>query len=700
MAPRSYLRRMLAAVIVTGLSFVSPAAAQPHDDVPSLPITGTLRFLGCTPAPEHFTLFAVPLEGGGADGRAASDPDGPPDREPSADRLVAELVATDDPHTFAISLPAVQLGLAYQLRIVAYPPNPCGRVFWEGPEQGIAYPGVPVRLVGYASRAQIEVMGSQVAGFDRRGWVGADTIDVQNPAAASRQLRWRSGVPGTTRGLIQVATEEFPKEAGRDGSCVTPPGLVHQATFAARNDGWNMLPRMNLAAIAVQSAMRTANPLRQFELFALGAPLYVRVLPMQGRTVVCDPVTHGPAPWVIFANVKKTGGIPITFASPGPPPPKPIELTSQSHFAPATYYDWEKGTLYRIVKPHPIPADINACNLWSVPTKCGRLEDPFAFQIAKWTSLNPGDTVPVGYHFWFKPGSDGFDIGDVFEGAVKIVTGVVDAVGLLVNQASQAFESIKKAVAKVLVSAISATGLVKCEASALCQQVVATAINTGLMAAGMPPSLPNWDEVVDQGFEYFAAEVVTQAGVGNVPGAQEITKAAAKALVAEMTSQMDQHRGGGGSLPGWLTLDTGLYPAVLTLELKTQGLTSTLLFPNYLRFSDNPVMLGTGVSVPYRWRDDGTAGRFMKIPIVLRPNLAGFVAPTGFGGMPLGEYATALHARAWWRARVGTTPCVKQSPELMVKSGPLALKSTYSLPSLTYDPRASAWFPPFQLCAP
>jgi hypothetical protein len=691
---------MLFAVGCAGLSFVSPAGAQSRDDVPSLPITGTLRFLGCTPSPEHFSLFALPLEGGGSDGRTASDADVPPDRDQSASRLVAELVATDDPHTFSISLPAVPLGLAYQLRIVAYPPNPCGRIFWEGPEQGIAYPGVPVRLTGYATRAQIEVMGTQVTGFGRRGWVGADTIDVQNPKAASRQLRWHSGVPGTTRGLIQVATEEFPKEAGRDGSCVNPPGLVHQSTFAARNDGWNMLPSLNFAAIAMRSAARAANPLREFDLFALGAPLYVRVLPMQGRTVVCDPVTHGPAPWVVLANVKKAGGIPLVFASPGPTPPTPVELTSQSHFAQATYYDWPKGTLYRIVKPHTIPEDINSCDLWNDPQNCGMLEDPFAFQIAKWTALNPGDTIPVGYHFWFKPGSDGFDVGDVFEGAVKIVTGVVDAVGLLVNQASQAFESIKKAVAKVLVSAISATGLVKCQASAICQQVVATAINTGLMAAGMPPSLPNWDELVDQGFEYFAAEVVTQAGVGNVPGAQEITKAAAKALVEEMTSQMDQHRGGGGTLPDWLTLDTGLYPAVLTLELKTLGPTTTLFFPNHLRFADNPVLLGTGVSVPFRWRDEGAAGRFLKIPMVLRPNLAGFVAPTGFGGMPLGEYVTALHARAWWRTKVGATPCVKSSPELMIEGGPLVWKSAYSLPSLTYDPRAPAWFPPFQSCAP
>ena len=97
MTPRSYLRRLLLAVIVAGLSFVSPAAAQPLDDVPSLPMTGTLRFLGCTPAPEHFTLFAVPLEGGGSDGRTASDPDVPPARDTSANRLIAELVATDDP---------------------------------------------------------------------------------------------------------------------------------------------------------------------------------------------------------------------------------------------------------------------------------------------------------------------------------------------------------------------------------------------------------------------------------------------------------------------------------------------------------------------------------------------------------------------------------------------------------------------------
>lgn len=52
-----------------------------------------------------------------------------------------------------------------------------------------------------------------------------------------------------------------------------------------------------------------------------------------------------------------------------------------------------------------------------------------------------------------------------------------------------------------------------------------------------------------------------------------------------------------------------LYPAVRTLELKTLGLTTMPLVENYMRFSDNPVLLGTGVSVPFRWRDAGAAGR-------------------------------------------------------------------------------------------
>lgn len=682
------------ALVVVGGAAAPPAVVAQRVD-PLGAITGTLNMLGCTPAARSLELYGVPLVPDFE--RRASEPL----LDPPLPVVRGVVAATADPHVFSVSLPAVQIGVAYQLRIVIAPPNPCGRVFWEGPERGIAFAGVPVALVGYAPRSRIEVLAAQPAGAPRRGWVGAETIDFQNFSGATRQLRWLTEVPGVTRGLVQVATEEFPKQDDPDGSCSSAPGVVYQRTFRARSGVWNTLPALNFAAIAAGVAFSGPGPagFHRYNLYAFGAPLYVRVVPMRGRAARCDATTYGPAPWVVLANAAKAGGTKIFFGAdpPGPPPPAPITLTDQTGYAPPWFWDHPQSgeTAYRVVHEHKIATDI----FTSFPG--GFFNDPFGYQFAKFTEFGPGETIPVGYHFWFKPGSSGFDIGDVFDGAVSIVTGVVDAVGFVVNQVSKAYESIKKAVAKVVVAAITATGLVDCEASPACKAVVETGITTGLAAAGMPPALPNWDAVVDQGFEYVAAEVVTQAGIGSVPGAQELTKAAVKQLVEEAVAQMKDARGGGGDLPKWLMLDLGEEPAILTMELTSYGQVPPL-FPNDLELSSNPAFLGTGIHLPLSsaWRVTNTLDRFIRVPVVLRPNLQGFTPPKGALGTPLPDYAVAVAAKAFWKSKLATIDCVETANQFKIKTGPLLLSSTYTLTSLRYDPNVAAAFPPFLPCTP
>ncbi len=657
------------------------------DDLPPSPITGTLTFLGCTPSPADFELYGVPMiletERHHSDG------------VPNLPVVRGILSTTDDPHVMSVSLPAVQDDFAYQLRIVALRSNPCGRIFWEGPDQGIAMPGDQVRLLGYSPRSQIEVLARQVGSAPRRGWVGAETIDVQNIFDATRQIRWATELPGITRGLIQVSTEEFPKQdtVGRT-SCASAPGVIYQTTFAAQTGVWNMAPVLNYAAIAAQVAFSGPSGVQRYNLFTYGAPLYVRVVPLRGSVPVCNFTDNGPMPWVVLANAGKAGGTKFnTFASDpsqGPPPAAQIELGSQSSYTAPWFWDHPKAgeTAYRVVHEHKIPDEC------LFPVSCPSWDRKFV----KFTEFGPNDTIPEQYLFWFKPGS-GFSLGDVFEGAASIVTGAIDAVGFVVNNVSKAYEAIKKAVVKVAVQAISATGLVNCEQSEACQELVKTALNTGLAAMGVPPSLPNWNDIVNHGYEYLAAEIVTQAGVGGVPGAQDLTEAAAKTLVEETASRIHANRGGGGDLPKWLAIDLGENPAVLTLQLRTYGQVGTPLFPNYLKLSGNAAFLGTAGDVPSKWPQLDAVYKAITIPIVLRPELDGFVPPK----LPFGltnDYLTGVAAKAFWKAKLVGLPCVKTDSQLLVKSGPLFITSTYSIPSLTFGPNWDQGFPPFQSCVP
>lgn len=686
-------RRHLVSAVAALVAALAPAPLWGQRTDPPPAIEGSLTMFGCTPQPSDFDLYAVPMIPE-FESRFSPGRDGTFSPAIGPFPIVrGSLSRTDNPHVFGVSVPAVQLGIPYQLRIVAFPPNPCQRVFWEGPEQGIAFAGVPVHLRGYAPRSKIEVLARQPAGAPRRGWVGMESIDVQNFNDATRQIRWFTDLPGVTGGRVQVATEEFPKQNLPDGSCAPAQGLVFQTTFAAQSGAWNSLPTLNFSAIAAGVLFSGPSAVQRYNLFTYGAPLYVRVLPLAGRRALCDATEHGPAPWVVLANAAKAGGSKIFFGAdpPGPPPPLPITLTNQSNFAPPWFWDHPKGgeTAYRVVHDHQIPSDI-----FSIPF--GFVQDPFGYLIANYTSIGPGQTVPAGYHFWFKPGTSGFDIGDVFEGAVSIVTGVVDAVGFVVNEVSKAYDSIKKAVATVVIAAIDSTGLVQCSASALCKSAVETGINTGLAAAGMPPALPNWDGVVDSVVEYTTAEVLTQAGVGNIPGAQNLTEYAAKKIVEESTAQMKSNRGGGGDLPKWLMVDLGQEPAILTLELTTDNAMTGPLFPNFLKASNNPVFLGSGVDVPNRgWRVTNTLTKYLMFPVVLRPNLAGFTPPKGAA-----SYAAGVAAKQWWKGVIQGASCVENDNQFMLKTGPLLLSSIFTLTSLSYDPNLAHWFPPFAPCVP
>jgi hypothetical protein len=684
-----------ALVLVIMASAPLPLRSQ-SDGIPNQ-INGTLTFYGCTPSPSDFGLFAVPqileFEEGGRLG--ITNDRGVP--QPELPVLNGVLERTGDPHVLNIRVDGAVGDVPYQLRIASslsdpdYPPNPCKRVFWEGPEQGIVYPGSPVRLRGYAPNAEIEVLSRASGGRDPRGWVGAETIDVQNLADSTRQFRWRTDLPGVTGALIQVATEEFSKTPDSRTSCASAPGILFSSTVPARTGVWNSLPPLNLALIAAQVAFSGPSGLQQYELFNYGAPLYVRVIPIAGSQRLCDSKEHGPAPWVVLANVRKTttsstlNGV----LSPTPSSNLPV-LLSSAHYFPAWFWEHPKSgaTAYRVVRDHTIPSNpLDAL-----------YHDPFAYKIAKHTSLNLGDTVPKGFLFWYKPGSSGFSLGSIFEGAVQIVTGVVDAVGMLVNQVSKIYDNIKKAVVKIAAGALSSTGLYDCSNSPNCKALLETALNTGLSAMGLPPDLPNWDAIVSGGKEYLAAELVSQAGIGNVPGSQALANVAID-VVEKSVQDLDDNRGGGGDLPQWLTLYFGQEPAVLVVNLATSNPGGSL-FPNYLDVTGHAALLGTGVHLPTKWTPAGGNQRRLHIPVVLRPELKGFVPPKGAFGGKLPDYTVGLVAKQWWKDKLATIPCVKSDNKLMIKTGPLAIPSVFTIPSVSYNPTVQTNAPPYMACTP
>jgi hypothetical protein len=222
-------------------------------------------------------------------------------------------------------------------------------------------------------------------------------------------------------------------------------------------------------------------------------------------------------------------------------------------------------------------------------------------------------------------------------------------------------------------------------------------MNTGLAAMGLPPSLPNWDELVDQGIEYAAYQVASQAGVGGVPGVEQLTEKVAEKVVKGAIAAMKVNRGGGPGLPDWLTLDVGQEPAVLTLAV--ERLSSGGIDTNAIKLAKNPLYQPAFVPLPSKWPAGPIQKPFgiLNIPVTLRSNIDGFIPPTFADGTPFSDYDTSKYARDFWQEKLNNTPCVHLIVAGYALVGPLKFEKG-PLAVLNVDPTAARSFPPFLPC--
>ncbi|MFH0891640.1 MAG: hypothetical protein V1867_02570 [Candidatus Falkowbacteria bacterium] len=84
------------------------------------------------------------------------------------------------------------------------------------------------------------------------------------------------------------------------------------------------------------------------------------------------------------------------------------------------------------------------------------------------------------------------------------------------NWISEAYNALKSAVVDTIAGAI-------CGGDAACKMAISAGLDIGLAAMGIPPTIPNFDELVDGGFDYLASEIASQAGCPDV-ACKEIIK--------------------------------------------------------------------------------------------------------------------------------------------------------------------------------
>lgn len=161
--------------------------------------------------------------------------------------------------------------------------------------------------------------------------------------------------------------------------------------------------------------------------------------------------------------------------------------------------------------------------------------------------------------------------GTIVDDIGEIVEGFVDAFKALINWASARFDDLKSEVVNAVAGVLQST--VGCPE--WCKDGLKAALEAGLLAVGIPPEIPDFDQVMKQleqgGVEFLATELVAAAGAKNIPLSQEAAELAIQTALDKAKQAAAQ--GSGPGAPLWIpNPDLAYRPASLVLELRNPSL--------------------------------------------------------------------------------------------------------------------------------
>lgn len=574
-------------------------------------ITGTVDVRGCTPTASDLDVRATPISVGTADSELVP-------LDPRQTQLRAQIRPTANPHAHVFSIVGVRPALPYRISIFL-PPSPiCPRVFWRSSSNGLAVGGGPsVDIEGVAVTTRLEV---QSAGTG--AWVGADELDSTDPAAGTRTFRWSSTVPGIVRGELQVSTRRFPTD-GAFGACDEPDGGVvyRQQLPAVQTDGgWSPVEVDLSRALSRDRVGSTAS-----RLLEIGVPVYVRVVPQTAEGPVCDAAENGVPGWTVLGKVQATPPAQL-------PPEQPPVLEPGDHHVYAPPYVNRRPTYvergYRVIEAHTLPLANDCTRPSSSSFTSPALTDPLGCALVLYHRGPGGTTLQPGYTFFFAAsfGSGGGSdiISDFGSSLGLLATGVYEVAGLTVTTMAEAYNGVIAGVEQLaydILVEIPGVGEFCSDHPDECKAAIKTGMTVALTAMGLPPSLPNWDELRQEGIDYLAAELGEQIEAEtHIPS--EITEEALKRLAQAAVDELTADRGGSDPRYDWVVPYNGLEPASWVVEVK-QNTTNRLPANLVLVRRKTDLYLGASVPLPREFPDS----RRLRIPMVLWPNLAGINAP-------------------------------------------------------------------------
>jgi hypothetical protein len=326
-------------------------------------------------------------------------------------------------------------------------------------------------------------------------------VGTSAEGTSAHWFQFRGADAAVTSVVFQVAAKPFSSSENWDA----PAGLVYSKTYTT-------LP------ISVLADYPNAVPVT-FSQFAVAAstlkpgdsiPYYLRVVGL--KTSTTPGTTSATISETVKVNYYKQQTIKIYQW-------KTVSVSSYTptiqvvHYQPVQWEDpnWAHYyTVYRYPKWNELNFNITngASTLYTYqyyamndPTMT---PDRYEKEIL-WKWLTPGSHLQV----WDKS-EDKSWWAELWDGIVSFFKSIIDVVAKVVNWASAAFDAIKGGIIAFIASNFP---LIPDDWKGYLQLALTMLADSGLAALGIPPSLPNFDQLANGGLDYLAKEGLAAAGV-------------------------------------------------------------------------------------------------------------------------------------------------------------------------------------------
>ena len=208
--------------------------------------------------------------------------------------------------------------------------------------------------------------------------------------------------------------------------------------------------------------------------------------------------------------------------------------------------------------------DASACsNIWDDVAQCN------AFKTRAYSH--------VGYHFYSDPPE-----GHWYDILVQIVSGLFSSFEQVIDGVSGAWNTI--------VTGVINAASVLCGGGPGCKAVMSVVVNTGLSALGVPPTVPNFDELETMGADYMISVAADQIGAGSAyaalpPGMQQAATGGVTGTVNDLVTRTQSATGQAAG--SWYVPDPLYYqPHPATLVVKLSNPNSVATDPMVLKTKD------------------------------------------------------------------------------------------------------------------